>query len=354
MDKFKNITELLEDDSFVRWVKGDSNPEETRKWEAWESSSDKNQELYAEAKFIIESLGEMEPEAPDPTVYLERFLNRMENSRTQKQLWNFREYNRRTLPRYVAIAASILIMIVAGIAIYNVRFTSQSQKSPKHEVAKVQNFKTNYGQKKRLTLSDGSKIVLNANSQLRFADAIGVNNKIDVWLNGEAYFEIKHLTGNAKRAFVVHTKDGTITDIGTRFSVNTRSDSTTVALVQGAVNIKIDSKKSSTNQSGYLMKPGELALFEKGGQDITIHQVNSAVYTSWISNKLTFDHTPIKAAARRIEDTYGVKVVINDKNLLKKSISGSVRNNNLNVLIDALSKMLRVPVRKEKGKVIIG
>lgn len=351
MDKNNNIKYLLQNDSFIKWIKGNSNPEEAEKWETWIKKDKSNYDLYEEARFIIDSLVEMEPKAPNPLIYLKKFREALDNSEKRKKLWNFSEYNRRNLSLYVVIAASILITIVVGIFFYGTpNFNNQS----KHKIAAVQKFKTNYGQKKSLLLSDGSRIILNANSELTFSDKMGSKNTVNVWLKGEAYFAIKHLSGKAKRILIVHTKDGTITDLGTRFSVNTRSDSTTVALVKGEVTIRIDSAQFLKNASGYKMHPGELAHFVKGGQQVKIKKVNPNVYTSWISNKLTFDHTPLAKVARRIEATYGVKVIIKDKELLKRRISGSVRNNNLNVLIDGLSKILHVNVRLEDNKVIIG
>ena len=353
MSKYQDISDLLEDDSFIRWIKGDSDPVEAKKWRVWVKSSKKNHDVAQEAQFIIKSLEEMEPDAPDPSEYLKRFEEAIAHSEQPRQLWNFSEYNRKSIPFYVAVAASILIMVVAGIVFYS--RPDSNNKLSNHELASVRDFKTGYGQKTSLTLSDGSIIILNANSEMTFSNKTESKNEVDVWLKGEAFFEIKHLTGRAKRMFVVHTKDGTITDIGTRFSVNTRSDSTSVALVEGAVNVRINSDRLSSKKStGYLMHPGDLALFAKGGHQVRIRKVNPAVYTSWISNKLVFDHTPIAMAARRIEANYGVKVIINDSRLLKRNISGLVRNNNLNALIEGLSKILRVPVRQVKNKVIIG
>ncbi len=352
MCKYRNINDLLENDSFVRWVKGDSNPAETKRWNTWVKSDKVNHELSEEARFIIESLAGMEPAAPDPSIHLKRFRNAIDNSKRQKRLWDFSEYDRKASSLYMAIAASILIMIVAGIVFYG-RPNSTDSRS-KHKLAAVQDFKTNYGQKISLSLSDGSRIILNANSEMTFSNKMESKNAVDVWLKGEAYFAIKHLSGEAKRTFIVHTKDGVITDIGTRFSVNTRSDSTTLALVEGAVTISINAGQTPKGHSGFMVHPGELARFTRGGQQVKIEEVNPAVYTSWILNKLTFDHTPMAGVARRIEATYGVKVIIKDKRLLKRSISGSVRSNNLNVLINGLSKILHVRVRQNNNKVIIG
>ncbi len=243
-------------------------------------------------------------------------------------------------------------MIVAGIVFYSMPNSNYSLSN--RELASVRDIKTGYGQKTSLALPDGSNIILNANSEMTFSNKTESQNEVDVWLNGEAFFEIKHPVGRTKKRFVIHTKDGTITDIGTRFSVNTRADSTSVALVEGAVNVRIDSNYLSKKNSGYLMHLGELALFTKGGHQVKIEKVNPAVYTSWISNNLVFDHTPIAMAARRIEADFGVKVIINDKRLLKRNISGLVRNNNLNALIEGFSKILCVPVRQVSDKVIIG
>ncbi len=348
MADLRDLQKLLDNVSFVRWVIGNGNSEESHYWEDWISRSPDNRALAKEARVLIEGIRAGEPVPPDRFHELRRFKHAAKHlAKNRNEEWNFSKYQRRAAPLYIAIAAGIVLLI--GILFL---FTPLQQKKETSissgKLANVQEFQTGYGQKSILRLSDGSRIVLNAHSKLSFSSSAQHAGEVDVWLKGEAYFSISHLTGNSKRIFRVHTKDGTIIDLGTQFSVNTNSEETKVALVEGKVSIRVKKGNSSSKDDPYVMQPGQLALFQQGDNHIEVRRVDPEVYTSWTTDKLIYDHTPLSQVVQRIENTYGVQVVVN-KNLQDSRLSGSLRNNNLDVLEKALSKALRVPVHQQQG-----
>jgi len=77
-------------------------------------------------------------------------------------------------------------------------------------------------------------------------------------------------------------------------------------------------------------------------------------YTSWITNKLTYNHTSLRRIVRRIEDTYGVKVIVNDPEVLNETMSGSLQNDDLDILTRALSNALNLSISKQDRKIYIG
>ena len=61
------------------------------------------------------------------------------------------------------------------------------------------------------------------------------------------------------------------------------------------------------------------------------------MFASWKDNQLIFDNTPLAQVASLIEHTYGLKVVVEDSALLRKKITGTIRSDNLERLLEALS-----------------
>ncbi len=67
---------------------------------------------------------------------------------------------------------------------------------------------------------------------------------------------------------------------------------------------------------------------------------------------MILEQTPFKEIVRRLEETYGVTVKVSDRRLLQRTLSGSIENQNLEIVTDALANALEVPVRRD-GEVII-
>nr|WP_286670484.1 FecR domain-containing protein [Fodinibius salsisoli] len=210
---------------------------------------------------------------------------------------------------------------------------------------------TAFGEKRLLTLSDGSTVQLNANSTLKLPESPA--GDLQLWLKGEAYFNIVHKKGAQKRTVTVHTPDGNVQVLGTKFNVNTFNKGTEVVLKEGKVRVGVIDK-TGHYRANRTMKPGELSQFTAEHEEILITQVNPELYTSWTDDKLIFDHTPIVDVAERIEHIYGVELVMMDHEIGETEISGSIPNDNLPIFLQALEKILQQPITRKKGVIQIG
>jgi ferric-dicitrate binding protein FerR (iron transport regulator) len=147
---------------------------------------------------------------------------------------------------------------------------------------------------------------------------------------------------------IIQTADGVVSDCGTKFTVSTYGDATQVVLQKGIVKLSVDS-----TQKTMTLQPGELARFRKSDSQISIIQVDPMVYTSWASNRLVFDHTPLSMLVKRIKHAYGVQVKVEKKGLLKKELSGSVEFGSLNTLINAVNQVLRINITRKGNTIYI-
>src|SRR5699024_7045779 len=199
-----------------------------------------------------------------------------------------------------------------------------------------------------------SRIVLNANSTLRFSSALNNGLNTQVWLRGEAYFDIAHLEEDRRRTFTVHTGDGDIRVLGTRFTVNTFAGGTQTALEQGKINIQIkEDNGSGVPSPEFELSPGEMAQFAAGDNKIAVKEADMRLYTSWTEDKFTFAQTPMQDVARRIERTFGVDVIVGQQ-YKDELVTGTVRSDNLDVLTRALGKVLHAQVHRKAGELQIG
>jgi ferric-dicitrate binding protein FerR (iron transport regulator) len=127
-------------------------------------------------------------------------------------------------------------------------------------------------------LSDGTKVTLNSNTVLRYPVVFYAHR--DVWLDGEAYFQVHH---ESKRGFAVHAKGVKVSVLGTKFNVKvTREGNVEVCLTSGSVLV-------STPQGEMRIKPGEKCIYSAANKEFEVGRFKRAEELKWIGDK-TLSH----------------------------------------------------------------
>ena len=250
--------------------------------------------------------------------------------------------------RYAAIAAAIILTLLVWRYLPLIKHSANQP---------FQVVSTDYGQRVKITLPKVATIILNANSTLEYPTNWTEKTVRQFKLQGEAYFMVHSQGKGQQHHFIVSTNDGRVQVVGTRFVVYDRGLGTRVAVEKGCVEVFVaDSGKShkDTSAASIRLKPGNLLQFQKG--DLSLHPkpVNVLVYSSWWSDQLVLDNSPFEDIIRRIEETYSVDIIVRDKNLLRRCLSGSIENTNLQIITEALGKALQVAVRREGKRIIFG
>ena len=130
-----------------------------------------------------------------------------------------------------------------------------------------------YGKSSVVALADGTLINLNAGSSLRYPNGFKAEGNREVFLTGEAYFQVSH---DAKRPFLVHTDDLEIEVLGTHFNVQAYADekNSNTVLVNGVVQVK----QTANPEDAVVLKPGMQASYTQGSKTLEIASVNTAKY----------------------------------------------------------------------------
>lgn len=212
--------------------------------------------------------------------------------------------NQRTLKRFLAIAASLVL--VCSLAWFRLK---------QSETVRVA---ATYGHTRHVILPDSSEVVLNGNSRLRYA-ASWEGREREVWLEGEAFFDVKHLRTHT--AFTVHLSAGkNIQVLGTQFNVVDRPRRSCIVLKSGSIRLSMTEMNKQV-----LMKPGDMVRINENGSEITGKEVvNPENYSSWTRGRWRLDGTSLGEMLQKIEENYGVTVLVEDRKLLTKRASGSI------------------------------
>ena len=153
----------------------------------------------------------------------------------------------------------------------------------------------------QVTLSDGTKISLNADSKLIFPVEFPQNIR-KVQLIGEAYFEVAR---NEKAPFVVETQAGKIRVLGTTFNVSAYSNDDIIQTTLVTGSVSFTDPKSSSEQ---IIKPGEQITYNRSDQSIQVQKVNTDVFCSWRNGLFILEAQRLEDIMKRISRWYDVEV----------------------------------------------
>lgn len=345
MKQRRTIEQLSNDPSFIRWIEGEAKRKENEKWDRWVRKSEQNRRLAIQAQQNITGFAFKNVNSPNVKNEWEgvheEILDKKQTEEKATYSVNLRKP--KDVSMLLKIAAVIVIGVFAGLATY----AYYGLESIEKQVA-TSTIQTSYGQTKTIKLSDGTKIILAANSRLTYKNNWLKQSVLKIKLKGEAFFEVAPKKRKGRPKMVVQTKDGKVAVWGTRFVVNTYGTGTYVVLEEGEVKVNI----SKSNES-IRMKPGEMAIFDSLSGKVQLKKVNPRVYTSWTTQELFFDNTPLAVLFSRIERTYGLEVMVQDSTILQKRLSGSVDFYSLDGLTNAVAGLFGFQIDRVGDTLII-
>ncbi len=193
-----------------------------------------------------------------------------------------------------------------------------------------------------VTLSDGTRVMLNANSTLEYPASFDDAEVREVRLKGEAHFEV---TKNPHRPFVVKAGEMQTQVLGTIFDVKAyRKDAPKVTLMQGKV-------KVSNADTEVEMRPGQTATLQ--ADKIVVSKASSSA-SDWLEGDFDMDQVTLAEAMSDIGAWYNKTVVFQSQANMDKLIHFRFsRRASLQEIITALNEMGVAKVRIEKGKIMV-
>ena len=193
-----------------------------------------------------------------------------------------------------------------------------------------------------LTLSDGTHVWLNAETELRYPVQFNGKERV-VYLKGEAYFEVSK---NKEKPFLVQVDDMSVKVYGTEFNVNTYNNIETV-LVTGSV---------SMNQGGkeVLLKPNQKGVFDQVSGKITVADVDVLAYVSWKNGDFIFRNESLNSIMDKLSRWYGLEVLYQDARLQNVRLSGNLkRYKDVRELFVSFEKISDARFKVQGNKVIV-
>lgn len=319
---YNSIEEVISDEGFLAWY-GKTDSEKSLQWERWLEEHPEHKAIVEEATLYLNEL--YISETPLSDFEIQSACQNLELALEQAKVVKMKQPRKR-----LWIPAAAILLLVAGFALWTISFRDTR-------------YKSSYGRINEFKLPDGSKVTLNANSELSIKKKWQTGEDREVWLKGEAFFKVQKTPQHNR--FVVHAAAMDVIVTGTQFNVINRDNESSVLLTEGSVTVQTRDGREIH------MKPGDYVTLKNNQAEKK--PVNEEKVLAWKQAKLVFDNTPMSEVAAIIRRHYGIKVTFSDSTIADKTVSGVMPNDNLDILIQALEATTEFKIQKKEMELII-
>jgi transmembrane sensor len=329
------------DDAAAEWLvrrdRGPLSQREEVEFQSWLAADPGNERAYDK---VCASWDAFEGSDDDPIITALRQEAARAAPEPKRRWW---------LAAGAGIAASVaaaLVMIPGtlvspGDRTAQVAASDGSDPQPAAVAANPNNYATRKGERRVISLPDGSTVTLNTNTAIEIAFTAG--KRLVRLTRGQALFEVAK---DRAHPFVVEAGGRQVTALGTVFEVRLDPGRVKVLLVEGRVVVdKLDGALAEANVEPTILKPGEELLAELGA----VQRVSSPDVTSellWKDGYIEFHDAPLGEAVAEINRYSRQELVIKDPDLANMRLSGVFRTGDPQRFSALVGELLPVTVKR--------
>lgn len=317
----------LAEKSAIAWftrINGNPTRAEKRDFATWLEMSPENKAAYQEVSALWSDIGAVaDSVAKNANSELDIPMKKIEDFRRKK--WNSKSG--------ALIAGCIMAFFIGAWVWVN-------------DPSLLQNMTADYstikGERRLVTLTDGSTILMNADTALD-ADISTTMRRIHL-LRGNAYFTVQ----KNGAPFVVQAGNGEARVLGTQFDVGINgNDDVTVTVAEGSVEV---SAVDETQKA--ILKPGESIEYDRAGLG-TVNSVDIAERLAWHEGRLIFDNARLGDVLAQIERYQDGRIVVLSSELKNRRVSGNISLDKTMTTLEAMHSSVGFRMTNLVGKVIV-
>ncbi len=359
------------DDLLIRHMIGSSTEEENNTISGWLSESKENR-LYFDRIRDIYFLGKTlrSPSGFSPEKSLNKIKYKYFKLRLAEENRDFEKQKTRKIKNraILAVAATALLLVSLG---FNFRNLFQSDVRVASDIPLVYNeINTPKGSRTHITLPDGTKVWLNADSKIKYPmDFFRGDRKVT--LTGEAFFDVKKYP---KKRFIVNTSDIAIRVWGTKFNVKAYPEEAIIqtTLVEGSISI-LNLKGNSKEKETYL-SPNQTAVYfrDKANKEYIAdatdapaaarpspravkieNKVNTILFTSWKDPKWIIEGQSLGDLARELERRYNVNIRFDNESIKKYRFNGILTDETFEQVLEIIKVSAPINYKIKSNQVLL-
>ena len=339
----------------IRFLLRQLDGEEQAKFMAWLGQDEKNRQLFS----VFRDIWAITKVRQELTAAAEK--NDWEQLR--RRIDTLREAKEKTIPayrlntrRWLQVAAVFLAGFTVSWFIFKVFPAAEENVRAYNEIV------TPLGSRTTINLSDGSEVILNAGSKLRYPRNFSRKNR-EVYLEGEAFFNIHK---DAANKFLVITPYMNIKVYGTRFNIKAYATDRTVetTLVEGRISVIPKAPGKGTRKKEIVLMPNQrLILYKKSGAGknevkkvkpeakkgglqvpkmIISKKVDPEYFTSWKDGRLIIKSERLDQLAVKLERRYDVHIHFRNEEVKAYRFTGIIENETVEQVFDAIKTASKI------------
>lgn len=340
----------------IRVLNDEVSPEEKEFFEAWLAESDKNREDFSQVALLWDKVGSTEsPKPPDPFEQWEKIKSEVETIQNEFSVFDppmdpenpnrlkiirmekFHDNVRRRIftSNLIKVAAVLVLMLTASLPILYPHKQADIPIVPQIGQIKMYEAVTRRGERVTITLADGSRVYVNADSKIIYPNTFGEESR-DIELTGEAYFSVVH---DADKPFRVKSGNTLTVVRGTEFNIKNRKNKVSIVVAKGSVDAS-----SPVFDKKYNLKKGDMVSFNDQTGFTAPHQVDLKKYLAWREDKLAFEHASLSDVMDEIERCFNVNVNFASDSLKNKTITGIFASDSVDRVLSIISLTLDIKI----------
>ncbi len=317
IDMEENIHEII-----AKKLSGEISNKELIFLNKWLSLSNENKDLYSKLKSIWKHAAEFSVDFnPDISKAIIKYKERVEKAKQLKK------------SKFRIIRLSQLV--AAAVIVLSLGFFINSYINTKDLITVTSDSTAT----KQILLPDSSIIYLNKNTEITY-------NKIFkeriVELKGEAFFEVKKLSGNS---FIVETEKTNIKVLGTSFNVKAISNKnkTNLSVLTG----KVQFTSNESNKKA-IVTPNQQATYDNLSSEILKIELKNSNFLSWKTGNLSFNNESFKDVIKTLSDNYNMKFNVIDKKIYDLQLTCEFNNQTIEEILEDMEIILPIIINKDK------
>lgn len=324
----------MDDDLLVSYLLGEVSGKQAMEINLWCSANETNKNHFEQVKLIWEaSLAIKYHGKPDAADSLKRLKLKVTERHLQPEhvIIGQKTSSSPFISKYLLmkVAAALCVIASCGWLFLHLFLPGEIQLNTQ-DLVKID------------TLSDGSVVTLNKNTQLQFPEKFGGGKRNVSLFEGEAFFSIMP---DKEKPFFIKAGGTTIKVVGTSFNVKNKNGDVEVIVETGIVEV--------SNQGSFIsLKPGEKVWIKKNSRVLTKENNTDHLYSYYISKEFIADDTPLWRMVEVLNDAYDSHIIIGRKELKDLPLNTTFKNESLEDILLVISRTFNITIERRRNQII--
>lgn len=312
---------------------GECNNEEKDELSSWREISDENRRLFDDAISLLnDTANALTVSMLNKNMVLQKVSARIDALKTAELL---KAKKVKRINMMLRIAASVILIVSVGIAYFTWR----------NDATKYITTTTAVNEIKQIALPDGTKVVLNSGSTIKYPKVFARNER-RITLNGEAFFDV---IPDKKHPFIITLDNMKIKVLGTSFNVNAYRNNPEASVVVESGVVKVSSGSNSVTVS-----KGESAILDKNSGMLQKRKNSDLNFKAWKTKQIRFINTSLNDALTTLEKVYRVDIEIDNSSILNnKRIDADFDKQTIDFILNTICETYHLNYTKNGDKYLI-